>query len=63
MFLKDWISQVGDAKASEIMGKPVRTVASYRRGEAHPTAKVLRQLPVMTGHLVTTLADVFGDPS
>jgi len=62
MKLKDWIGQVGDQKASEIMGKPVRTIASYRRGEAHPTAKILKQLPVLTGHLVTSLADVFGDP-
>lgn len=63
MKLKEWIEQVGDQKASEIVGKPVRTIASWRRGEAHPTAAICKHLPVMTGHLVVTLCDVFGHPS
>jgi hypothetical protein len=46
MTLKEFIEEIGDGRASELLDVPVRTVAAWRRGERLPrpaqAAKIVR---------------------
>ena len=61
MDLPAYIKSVGDARASELFGEPVRTVKSWRYRDRRPRPETAQKIVAATNGEVT-LADIYGQP-
>lgn len=62
MDLPAYIESVGDARASELFGEPIRTVKSWRYRDRRPRPATAQKIVERTEGAVT-LADIYGAPA
>lgn len=62
MTLVEFIKSKGDEQCASLWGVPVRTVASWRRGERTPRPSKAREIAEATGGEVT-LGEIYSEPA